>query len=131
VCFVTVTKSVSLCVFVRRFNSSKYKVKCFRNNSYVKWWISHDTNVIMAQTNGGKSLWMQNFAVRSANGTQRSLYNTWDEWKVMKRLGAMRLKIPINDYDNQSKDIDMIKQRFVTWVKQKVVIFLKRKLVKS
>jgi hypothetical protein len=43
----------------------------------------------------------------------------------------MRLKIPINDYDNQSKDIDMIKQRFVTWVKQKVVIFLKRKLVKS
>jgi hypothetical protein len=33
----------------------------------------------------------------------------------MKRLGAMRLKIPINDYDNQSKDIDMIKnKRFVT-----------------
>jgi hypothetical protein len=29
----------------------------------------------------------------------------------MKRLGAMRLKIPINDYDNQSKDIDMIKNK--------------------
>jgi hypothetical protein len=38
----------------------------------------------MAQTNGGKSLWMQNFAVRSANGTQRSLYNTWDEEKLWK-----------------------------------------------
>jgi hypothetical protein len=29
----------------------------------------------------------------------------------MKRLGAMRLKIPINDYDTISKDTDLIKKR--------------------
>jgi hypothetical protein len=33
------------------------------------------------------------------------------ERKVMKRLGAMRLRIPINDYDNASKDIDLIQKR--------------------
>jgi KaiC/GvpD/RAD55 family RecA-like ATPase len=58
----------------------------------------------MAQTNGGKSLWMQNFAVRSANMGHNVLYITLEmsERKVMKeRLGAMRLKIPINDYDSR------------------------------
>jgi len=33
------------------------------------------------------------------------------ERKVMKRLGAMRLRVPINDYDNLSKDTDFIKKR--------------------
>jgi hypothetical protein len=33
------------------------------------------------------------------------------ERKVMKRLGAMRLQIPINDYDKQSKDVDLIKTK--------------------
>lgn len=59
------------------------------------------------------SLWMQNFAVRSANMGHNVLYITLEmsERKVMKRLGAMRLKIPINDYDNSSKDIEMIKSK--------------------
>ena len=67
----------------------------------------------MAQTNGGKSLCMQNFAVRSANMGHNVLYITLEmsERKVMKRLGAMRLKIPINDYDVISKDTDLIKSR--------------------
>jgi replicative DNA helicase len=33
------------------------------------------------------------------------------ERKVIKRLGSMRLKIPINEYDNTSKDIDLIRSR--------------------
>jgi hypothetical protein len=30
------------------------------------------------------------------------------EAKVLKRLGAMRLKIPINDYDEKSKNVEYI-----------------------
>ena len=59
------------------------------------------------------SLWMQNFTTRSANLGYNVLYITLEmsERKVMKRLGSMRLKIPINDYDNASKDVNMIKKK--------------------
>jgi hypothetical protein len=59
------------------------------------------------------SLWMQNFAVKSANMGHNVLYITLEmsERKVMKRLGAMRLHIPINDYDTLSKDTEMIKKK--------------------
>jgi hypothetical protein len=59
------------------------------------------------------SLWMQNFAVKSANMGHNVLYITLEmsERKVMKRLGAMRLKIPINDYDTVSKDTELIKKK--------------------
>jgi hypothetical protein len=59
------------------------------------------------------SLWMQNFAVRSADMGYNVLYITLEmsERKVMKRLGAMSLKIPINDYDNVSKDVELIKRK--------------------
>jgi hypothetical protein len=62
------------------------------------------------------SLWMQNFAVRSADMGHNVLYVTLEmsERKVMKRLGAMRLKIPINDYDKLSKDTEMIKKRIAS-----------------
>jgi hypothetical protein len=59
------------------------------------------------------SLWMQNFAVKSADMGSNVLYITLEmsERKVMKRLGSMRLKIPINDYDKQSKDTEFIRKR--------------------
>ena len=59
------------------------------------------------------SLWMQNFAYKSADMGNNVLYITLEmsERKVMKRIGAMRLKIPINDYDVMSKDTEMIKKR--------------------
>lgn len=59
------------------------------------------------------SLWMQNFAAKSADMGYNVLYITLEmsERKVMKRLGAMRLKIPINDYDSTSKDIELIKKK--------------------
>ncbi len=59
------------------------------------------------------SLWMQNFAVKSADSGYNVLYITLEmsERKVIKRLGSMRLKIPINEYDNTSKDIDLIRSR--------------------
>jgi replicative DNA helicase len=76
-------------------------------------WDIGTLNVIMAETNNGKSLWMQNFAVNSANQGYNVLYITLEmsERKVMKRLGAMRLKIPINDYDVVSKDSEVIKKK--------------------
>ncbi len=97
-------------------DSAKFKVKCgFETIDHMLGggWDIATLNVIMAQTNGGKSLWMQNFAVKSANMGHNVLYITLEmsERKVMKRLGAMRLKIPINDYDTLSKDTDMIKKR--------------------
>lgn len=62
------------------------------------------------------SLWMQNFAVKSADMGYNVLYITLEmsEKKVMKRLGSMRLKIPINEYDNLSKDVDYIKAKIDT-----------------
>ena len=97
-------------------DSAKFKVKCgFETIDHMLGggWDIATLNVIMAQTNGGKSLWMQNFAVKSANMGHNVLYITLEmsERKVMKRLGAMRLQIPINDYDTLSKDTEMIKKR--------------------
>jgi replicative DNA helicase len=97
-------------------DSSKFKVKCgFDSIDHMLGggWDISTLNVIMAETNNGKSLWMQNFAVKSANMGHNVLYITLEmsERKVMKRLGAMRLKIPINDYDTLSKDTDMIKRK--------------------
>lgn len=97
-------------------DSSKYKVPSgFTTLDHMLGggWDVQTLNVIMAQTNGGKSLWMQNFAVKSANLGYNVLYVTLEmsERKVMKRLGSMRLKIPINDYDKVSKDTELIKKR--------------------
>jgi replicative DNA helicase len=97
-------------------DSSKFKVKYgFESIDHMLGggWDISTLNVIMAETNNGKSLWMQNFAVRSADMGFNVLYVTLEmsERKVMKRMGAMRLKLPINDYDKLSKDTDMIRKR--------------------
>ena len=97
-------------------DSSKYKIRSgFDTVDYMLGggWDIGTLNLIMAQTSNGKSLWMQNFAVKSANLGHNVLYITLEmsERKVMKRLGAMRLKIPINDYDEVSKNSDLIKKK--------------------
>lgn len=100
-------------------DSSKFKVKCgFETIDHMLGggWDVQTLNVIMAQTNGGKSLWMQNFAVKAADMGYNVLYITLEmsERKVIKRLGSMRLRVPINDYDQLSKDTDMIKKRIAS-----------------
>jgi hypothetical protein len=59
------------------------------------------------------SLWMQNFATKIANDGNNVLYITLEmsEKKVLKRLGSIRLKIPINDYDDLSTNKEFIKKR--------------------
>ena len=97
-------------------DSSKFKVKCgFESIDHMLGggWDISTLNVIMAETNNGKSLWMQNFAFKAADMGHNVLYITLEmsERKVMKRIGAMRLKIPINEYDVLSKDTDMIRKK--------------------
>jgi len=59
------------------------------------------------------SLWMQNFAIKSADAGYNVLYVTLEmsERKVLKRLGSMRLRIPINEYDVVSKDVELIRKK--------------------
>jgi len=59
------------------------------------------------------SLWMQNFAVASSNVGYNVLYISLEMSvkKCLKRTGSMRLKIPINDYDSVSNDIDFMKKK--------------------
>lgn len=70
-------------------------------------------NILMGSTNSGKSLWLQNMASHIANNGYNVVYFTLEmsEAKVLKRIGSMRLKIPINQYDDRSKDTDYIKDR--------------------
>lgn len=97
-------------------DSSKFKVKCgFPTLDHMLGggWDIGTLNVIMGETNSGKSLWMQNLAVSSANLGYNVLYITLEmsERKVMKRLGSMRLRIPVNDYDVVSKDVELMRKK--------------------
>ena len=97
-------------------DNSKFKVNSgFEtiNHMLNGGWDIQTLNCIMAETSNGKSLWMQNFAVKSADLGYNVLYITLEmsERKVMKRLGSMRLNIPINDYDTISKDVEGMKKR--------------------
>ena len=97
-------------------DTSKFKIKCgFETMDHMLGggWDIGTLNILMGMSNSGKSLWMQNLAVKSANQGSNVLYITLEmsERKVMKRLGSMRLKIPINDYDNLSKDTEMINNK--------------------
>lgn len=67
------------------------------------------TNEILSHN----SLWMQNFAFKSADVGYNVLYVTLEmsERKVLKRIGSMRLKIPINDYDKVSMDVSFMKKK--------------------
>ena len=76
-------------------------------------WDVSTLNVLMAMTNGGKSLCMQNIAVNASLLGYNVVYFTFEmsQRKVMKRLGAMRLKIPINEYDDLSVNKEYMAER--------------------
>jgi len=97
-------------------DSSRFKVQSgFETLDHILGggWDIGTLNCIMAETNNGKSLWMQNFAIKSADSGYNVLYVTLEmsERKVLKRLGSMRLRIPINDYDTVSKDVELIRKK--------------------
>jgi replicative DNA helicase len=97
-------------------DNSKFKVKTgFESLDHILGggWDVQTLNILMGMSNSGKSLWMQNLAIKSADMGYNVLYITLEmsEKKVMKRLGAMRLKIPVNEYDTYSKDSNLINKK--------------------
>jgi archaellum biogenesis ATPase FlaH len=76
-------------------------------------WDKGTFNVLMGETNVGKSMWLYNYACNAANQGRNVAVITVEmsQRKVMKRLGAMRLKIDVDQYDEISKDSTFIKNR--------------------
>jgi hypothetical protein len=77
--------------------------------------LSRDTNHLY-YTNGilsHNSMWMQNITCNAANTGRNIVIITIEmsSKKVMKRLGSMRLKIPVKDYDDLSKDTMYMKNK--------------------
>lgn len=59
------------------------------------------------------SMWMQNIAVKAADQGANVAFITLEmsSQKCMKRMGSMRLKIPINDYDDKAKNSIFMKNK--------------------
>ena len=59
------------------------------------------------------SLWLQNFAVNAVNAGYNVAYITLElsDKKCLKRIGSMRLEIPISEYTEKAKDTEYIKER--------------------
>lgn len=76
-------------------------------------WDHATLNLIMGETNVGKSMWLQNIATHLVDAGYNVTYVTLEmaKHKCTKRMGAMRLKIPIDEYDELSKDSMFMKQK--------------------
>ena len=76
-------------------------------------WDKATFNVLMGETNVGKSMWLANIAKNTADSGFNVAYITVEMgWrKVIKRLGAMRLKIDVDQYNDLSKDSTFIKTK--------------------
>lgn len=83
-------------------------------------WSRKTLNILMGGSNTGKSLWLANMSVNAANAGYNVLYVSLEmaDTKVMKRLGAMRLRIPIDDYDKKSKDISYMEKKIAEYKKK-------------
>lgn len=76
-------------------------------------WDHATLNILMGETNVGKSMWLQNIATHLVDSGYNVTYVTLEmaKHKCTKRMGAMRLKIPIDEYDELSKDSMFMKQK--------------------
>lgn len=83
-------------------------------------WDRKTLNLILGGTNSGKSLWLGNIAVNASNYGKNVLYITLEmsSKKVMKRMGANRLKIHIDEYDTKSKDTHFMTKKLNALKKQ-------------
>lgn len=76
-------------------------------------WDKGTFNVLMGETSCGKSTWLYNIACNAASQGKNVAIITVEmsQRKVIRRLGAMRLKIDIDQYDELSKDSTFIKNK--------------------
>jgi len=76
-------------------------------------WDKGTFNCFMGETAVGKSTWLYNVACNAASQGKNVAILTIEmsQRKVIRRLGAMRLKIDIDKYDELSKDTTFIKNK--------------------
>lgn len=76
-------------------------------------WDKGTFNCLMGETSVGKSMWLYNIACNAANQGKNVVIVTIEmsQRKVMRRLGAMRLKIDVDQYDDISRDTQFIKNK--------------------
>ena len=69
-------------------------------------WDLKTLNIIIGPSNSGKSIWLNNITVNAADHGKNVLYVTLEmsDRKIIKRLGAIRLRIDIDHYNERSKD---------------------------
>lgn len=79
----------------------------------VGGWDRKTLNILMGGPGSGKSLWLQNFAVNAVDNGYNVAYISLElsDVKCMKRIGSMRLGIPIKDYTKLSKDTEYMRQK--------------------
>ena len=76
-------------------------------------WDLASLNVIMGETNIGKSLWMQNIAANALSNNKNVVYVTLEmaKQKCIKRVGSMLLGIHPTIYDEKAKDTQYIQNK--------------------
>lgn len=76
-------------------------------------WDRKTLNMFMGAPGSGKSMTLQNIAVNAANVGYNVAYITLElsDKKSLKRIGAMRLEIDINEYAEKVKDKDFLKEK--------------------
>lgn len=76
-------------------------------------WDHATLNLLMGETSVGKSLWLQNISVNLVDLGYNVAYITLEmsSRKCFKRMGSMKLKIPIDQYDDLSRDSMFMKQK--------------------
>ncbi len=76
-------------------------------------WDHATFNIIMGETNVGKSMWLQNLSAKLADEGKNVVFVTLEmaKHKVIKRLGAMRFRVDVDNYDEISRDSIFIKNK--------------------
>ncbi len=82
-------------------------------------WDRKTLNVLMGMTNSGKSVWLNNLGVNAVDAGFNVLYVSLEmsDRKIMKRMGSIRLSIPINEYDKLSQDQIAMKKKINAVIK--------------
>lgn len=76
-------------------------------------WDLSTLNVIMGETNVGKSMWLHNFAANAVKSGFNVVLITLEmaRYKCVKRVGSMLLNIPPSLYEEKSQDTQYIQNK--------------------
>lgn len=76
-------------------------------------WDYSSLSLLIGETSVGKSMWLNNISINTANQGKNVLFISLEmsAKKCLKRMGSQRLKIPIDQYDEKSKDEVFMKNK--------------------